>query len=68
MGSMIVYIVHGTRTRLINPEVQKGKRVSEDFFKAKVNGIDGLLTPTKIISHQRVRFFVPENPKESLAL
>jgi hypothetical protein len=68
MEDPIIYIVDGTRTRLISPHVERGTRVNDDFFKAKVNGIEGLLTPTKIISHQRVRFFVPSNPKESLTL
>ena len=62
----IIYIVHGTRTRLIKPDVVLDQRVSDDFWKAKVNGMAGLLTTTKIIAHQKVRFFVPENPNQIL--
>ena len=62
----IIYIVHGTRTRLINPDVVFNQRISDDFWKAKVNGMAGLLTTTKIIAHQQVRFFVPETPNQIL--
>lgn len=62
----IIYIVHGTRTRLIDPEVVLYQRINEDFWQARVNGKAGYLTPTKIIGHQKVRFFVPENPIQTL--
>ena len=62
----IIYIVHGTRTRLINPDVVLNQRISDDFWDARVNGMKGLLTITKIIAHQKVRFFVPENPNQIL--
>ena len=62
----IIYIVHGTRTRLINPDVVLNQRISDDFWDARVNGMKGLLTITKIIAHQKVRFFVPENPNQNL--
>lgn len=65
-SDVVIYIMHGSRTRLLNPDVERGIRESKDFYKAKVNGIDGLLTPTKIISHQKVRFFVPNNIKQIL--
>ncbi|MEI6297373.1 MAG: hypothetical protein WCO84_07095 [bacterium] len=44
-----------------NPDIKMGNRVSVDFHNAIVNGESGLLTNTKIISHQRVRFFVPDD-------
>jgi len=59
MQHSIIYIKHGTRMRMTNPDIKLGNRVSVDFHEATVNGESGLLTTTKIIAHQRVRFFVP---------
>ena len=61
MQHSIIYIKHGSRIRMNNPDIKMGNRVSVDFHNAIVNGESGLLTNTKIISHQRVRFFVPDD-------
>ena len=57
-----IYVVHGTRIRLIEPDVKVGKKVDINFHEANVNGQSGLLTRTKIICHHKVRFFVPNKP------
>jgi hypothetical protein len=55
-----ICIVHGTRRRLVKPDLKIGERVDATFHKALVNGENGLITGTKIINHQKVRFFVPD--------
>lgn len=57
---LCIYVVHGTRRRLVHPVITLGDKVSKDFTKATVNGESGLLTNQKVVCHQKMRFFVPD--------